>query len=429
MSRLQKILKMPIRTISIWFRKLLYNKKFTIPLAIIVAFGVWLIITTQENPIRQRTLSGISVSIATEDTVIEQLGLDIVSGGYGQTVDVVVKGPNYIVNSLTSADILVQPVLLQVTSPGTYDLELTAIRNSSVSGYSIVRVNPSKITVNFDYVDTKTFTVIPMAEGVSAEGGLVAEAAVVLDNESKTISVKGVRSDVEKVASVVAKASVSEVIGKTTSYDAEIILYDANGNMLDNSKYTLSADKIKIAVPVSRKKVVKLQPTFENQPAAFKDNPLAYTLSVNEVTVIGPKETVDNLEAIELSPIDFNKLTSQTNEFETTVRLPDGVQLVDNVDTVNVQISLRGYDDKLIRVSQFSFINPDNVVVHGEAIQNVRIYASRATLRNVNSSNVYAEVDITGMRSGEYNMKVTIKCADYDDVWQVGEYTASVTIS
>lgn len=428
MSRFQKLMKMPIRTISVWFRKLLYNKKFTIPLAIIVAFGIWLLITTQQNPIRERTLSGISVSITTEDTVIEQLGMDVVSG-YGQTVDVVVKGPNYIVNSLTPADLLVQPDLLQVSSPGTYELELTAIRNSSVSGYSIVKVNPAKISVNFDYVDTRMFTVIPMAEGVSATEGLVAEVPVISDSESKTISIKGVRSDVDKITSVVAKAVVNETIDKTTSYDADIVLYDAFGNVLDNSKYTLSSDKVKVAVPISRKKTVKLVPTFENEPGDFKANPIAHTLSVKEVTIIGPKEKVDNIEVIGLSPINFNEITDKTNTFDTTLQLPDGVQLVDPIDTVSVKISFKNYDDKLIRVTQFSFINPENLVVEAEAIENVRIYASKANLRKLNATNVYAEVDITGMRSGEYNIKVAIKCYGYEDVWQVGEYTATVKIS
>lgn len=427
-SRLEKIMKTPIRKISVWFRKLLYNKKFTIPLAVIVAIGFWLVITVQENPVRERTLSGISVSIATEDTVIEELGLDIVSGGYGQTVDVVVKGPSYIVNSLTTADVLVQPVLLQVSAPGTYDLELSAIRNSSVSGYSIVKVNPAKITVNFDYVETKTFTVTASAEGVAAEAGLVAEAAVVADSESKMISIKGVRSDIEKIASVVAKASVNTVIGQTTSYDADIVLYDADGNVLDDTKYTLSADKVKIAVPISRRKTVKLIPTFENEPEGFKATPISYTLDQQEITIIGPKETVDNLEVIGLSPIDFREITETTTSFDTTIQLPDGIKLVDSKDTVNVNISLRGYDDKLVRVSQFIYNNPDNVVVEGAAIQNVRIYAPKSVLKKISEKNLYAEVDVSGKQSGEYTINVTVKCDEYDTVWQVGEYTAAITI-
>lgn len=427
-NRMQKIKKTPIRKINIWFRQLLYNKKFTIPLAILVAFIFWLVITVQENPIRERTLSGISVSIATEDTVIEELGLDIISGGYGQTVDVVVKGPNYIVNSLTAADLLVQPIMLQVSAPGTYDLELSAIRNSSVSGYSIVKVNPAKISVSFDYVETKTFNVTASAGSVAAAEGLVAETAVVVDSESKTINIKGVRSDVDKIASVVATTNVSAVIDKTTNYDADIMLYDIDGNQLDNAKYTLSFDKVKIAVPISRKKTVKLVPTFENEPDAFKVNPISYTLDVKEVTIIGPAETVDHLEMIGLSPINFNEISKNSTSFNTTVVLPDGIKMVDNIESVNVQISLRGYDSTNLRVTQFVFVNPDNVVVYGNAINNIEVYAPRAVLKKLNESNMYAEVDITGMQAGAYNLNVTIKCSEYDNIWIVGQYAAEVTI-
>lgn len=412
-------------------RKLLFNKKFTIPFSIILAIVFWLIITVNQNPIREKTISGIKVSVSANDTALEELGLDVVDGG-DCTVDVVVSGPNYIVNSLSSDDILVSPVLTDVTKAGTCDIPLVAAANSSAKGYTIVSVNPSKISVKFDYVDTKTFDVSASAEGIVATDGLVAETAVVTDSENKTITIKGARTDIDKIASVVAVAKFEKKkkLGKTGTFDADIKLFDEDGNELDVSKYTLSFDNIKITVPISRKKTVKVVPAFKNMPEYFKDNPLPYTLDVKSVTIIGPADTVDELESVSLSEIDFNTVSTQQNTFGVNIVLPDGVKIVDNVETVTVKFSLSGYKEKVFKVSEFSFINKESgTTASGRSIANVRICAPSSVIRTINESNLYAEVDLTGKKAGEYSVPVVIRSKASGNLWQVGEYTATVVVS
>ena len=72
-------------------RKLLYNRKFTIPFSIFIAFVFWLIITTNQNPIRQQTFSDVPITINLENTVAGENGMDIVSDISNQKFSVTVS--------------------------------------------------------------------------------------------------------------------------------------------------------------------------------------------------------------------------------------------------------------------------------------------------------------------------------------------------
>ena len=58
---------------------LLYNKKFTVVLSVILAFSLWLGISMTENPVRQQTFTDLGAVVTLEGTAAADLGLGIVS--------------------------------------------------------------------------------------------------------------------------------------------------------------------------------------------------------------------------------------------------------------------------------------------------------------------------------------------------------------
>ena len=84
--------------------QLLYNKKFTVVLSVVLAFALWLGISMTENPIRQQTFSDLSALVTLDGTAAADLGLGIVSDVASQRFSVTISGPNYIVSSLKAED-------------------------------------------------------------------------------------------------------------------------------------------------------------------------------------------------------------------------------------------------------------------------------------------------------------------------------------
>ena len=140
-------------------KKLLYNKRFTIPLSLITAFVFWLVIMISQNPDIDRTFTDVPVNINLENTFVSENGMEIIGDISSQKFTVTIKGPRYVVSSLQSGDFYVYASAATINAPGEYQLEVSGGKNTAVSDYEFISISPSTVNVNVDYVDTKEFTV------------------------------------------------------------------------------------------------------------------------------------------------------------------------------------------------------------------------------------------------------------------------------
>lgn len=418
-------------------RKLLYIKKFTIPFSILLALILWLIITVTGSPNSENTITGLAISIPTENSLVSELGLDVIDNVERFSASVTVKGPAYVVGSISEKDISVMASVSNVTNAGTYELELRAVKQSgSLSGeFEIASVSPSVITVTFDYIDTKNFTVTPIAIGASAVDGLVAESPIVSDSNYATLKFKGPRTDMEKIDKVTATAEVNNVLSKTQSFNAKLQIFDKNGGELNLKDFTITtadgneAPNIKISVPISKVKTVPLIAEFDNLPGVYAQG-IHTTLSETSIDIIGPAETVDSINEIKLGKIDFDQVSNSKATFEVAPVLPDGIKSVDHIEKVSV--TLNNIDSFTTRTFT---VNTGEVkgsvsgsAVLSRSIKNVKICGPRAVLGKLTDKDFYAEIDGTGQSAGEHTVTARIKCKSTNTVWQVGTYEATITV-
>lgn len=409
-----------------FFKKLFSNNKFVLIFSLVTAFVFWMGITIVENPERDTTFSNITISVVTDGTAAGELGLDLISIS-SPTATVKVSGPSYVLASLEATDISVALPLADVTEAGKYDIALNAA--SATGGVNIVGITPAKVTAVFDYTDTKQFDVEVEAIGAVAVSGLVADTPTVSNNADATVAITGPRSELSKIARVVAVAKVNETLSATESFSAALHLYDADGNELDSGVYSIPTEEVKITVPILKQKVLPLKVTFANKPDYYTKNDVPYNVSATRVTVLGPATTVDELDAISLAPIDFDSITSSNNKFDVAPTLPNGVKLAENVEVVTVTVNTNGFQESIFTVNNFEFKNIANGLVStATSIKNVKICGPRSTLRKLKASDLYAVADLSGKTAGEYTVAVRVYSKAYDNIWQVGTYNVVVTI-
>ena len=152
------------------------------------------------NPERNQTFNNMKVAISLEGTVVQEMGLGIVSDFASQNFSITVNGPNYIVSSLRPEDLILTASVTNVNAAGKYTLDVVGSSNSKKTGYNIVAIEPSTIEVSFDYIDTKEFTIIPQLVGVSAVEGLVAETPLLAENNIETIYLISGKIDKNEIA-------------------------------------------------------------------------------------------------------------------------------------------------------------------------------------------------------------------------------------
>lgn len=411
-------------------KSLLYNKRFTMPFSILVAFVLWLIIMINQNPVRQLTYNDISANVSLENTVVGEMGLGIINDVSSQKFSVTLSGPNYIVSSLKPEDFILNAVVTDVNAAGTYTLDIVGARNSSKSGYTFANITPSSIEVTFDFIDTKEYTVVPKLVGVGAAEGLVAETPIINGIENGMITIKGPRSVMDKIDSVVAYAEVNKTLDSTQTYDADILVYDADGKALDMKNLVLDNPTVKVSVPISKKVSLPVTAAFNNLPSGLKAKNIKYTIDHSKVTVVGPPEVIGKMKNVTLSPIDFTAVSSKTNKFEVSLLLPDGVKLLDNIEAFKVTIDTSDYTEKTLTVSDIKFSGLASSVKAnaGETIRNVKICGPKDVIKKIKASDLYATIDLTDKTAGEYTVDAKIASSKYGNVWQVGTYSVAVTI-
>lgn len=423
---------------------LLNNNNFLILISLIAAIIFWLVLTVNESD-SQNTISGIDVSIPIENTVVGDMGLDVIGNKEGYKASVTVKGPAYVVGALTSDDIAVTASISNVTTAGNYQLELRATKQAGNvnNEFEIASISPSNIVVSFDFIDTKVFTVNAQAIGASAVEGLVAENPVVSDSNSAALTFKGSRSNIEKIAKVVAVAEVNEVLDKTKSYTAFLKAYDSEEKELSLANYTittadgLTVEGVEISVPISKTKTVPVKAQFVNAPKAYQNKAIPHVLSETKLDIIGPPETIESITEISLGEIDFDQISEDNQVFKVPVVLPEGVKSTDNIETVTVTIN--GLDNFVVRTFTVSNLKAsfENGVSNessvssaslSRSIKNVKIYGPKSVLDKLTSDDLYAYINIGGLKAGEHTVSARIKSSTSDEIWQVGTYTATINV-
>ncbi len=415
---------------SFSLRKLLYNKRFTIPFSLLMAFVLWLTITINQKPIIDRTFTDISVNVNLEGTKAAENEMSIIGDISEQRFTVVVRGPNYVVGSLTSSDISLYASAGVVDAPGDYSLEVAASSSTNNSEYEILSISPPTVNINFDYIETKAFTLSAIAEGATASEGLIAENGVVSGTESDTVTIKGPRTVINKIESAIAVASVNKTLSASETFDADVVLYDEEGKVIDQSNLTLSFSKVKVTVPISKKKTVPVSVEFSNLPAGFNKDSLKTRLDHPTVTIIGTPETIDKTTKVTLTPIDITTVSLGAGSFNVSPKLPDGVRLLDSIDHFTVTVDTSGYVERTVTVSTIKKVGLSvGLSASGDKrIVNVKIFGPRAVVNKIDTSKIYAQIDLTDKKTGEHTVDAMINFEGYNNVWQVGNYKTTITV-
>lgn len=415
---------------SFSFKKLLYSRKFTVPFSIFLSFVLWMAISVESKPVIQRTFSDMTVTINMENTIAAENKMSIVGDISKQRFTVLVMGQNHIVTALAPEEINLYASAASVDAPGEYDLNVSVTDATAAADYDIVSITPKTVKVTFDYIETREFTVSALAEGATASEGLIAEAAVVSGIESNTISITGPRTVLNSIETVRAVTSVNKTLSQSETFDASIVLLDESKKTISDENLQLSTKQVKITVPISKKKTVPVKVDFSNTPKNFNKNSIKTTVDHSEVTIIGTPETVDKINEVTLSPIDITTLTTGSKSFEVSAKLPEGVRLLDSIESFEVTVNLYGYREKTVNVSTIKFTGLSQGLSANatESIKNVKICGPSSVIRNINSDKVYAEISLSDKKAGAHVVNAVISFEGYENVWAIGTYETSVTI-
>lgn len=411
------------------FKRLIYNDRVLMVLSVFLGIIVWVIIAWIVEPTFSMRVNGIPVTY--DKTSLDKLGLSVVSG-QNETVGIEVTGNRATVGELTPDNFIAKASLVGVDTPGTYTLEVQVSKKLQNTDYDIQQPQtPILVAAKFDrYISKKISLGVDLSK-LTVPDGYIMEAYYITPGE---VTVSGPEAEVSRVTRCMVEPELPETLNKTDIEKGPIVLYDASGKRIELGNMKLDKETADVTIPVLKKKVLPLKLEFTNVPDGFPISDVDYTLSVNQIEIAGPAETVDTRSNINVGYISLKSIEPEyVNVFD--IELPEAFVNIQNVTQVKVSIASTGYEERKfnIKSTNIHFVNePENYTVKLETrgISNIKLVGPPDILDKITANDIVGEIDLSDsdLSTGSHKVPVQIFVPSRGTVWAFGDYSAVITV-
>ena len=284
-----------------------YKLTTNLPLKIIAfvfAAFLWLIVANVANPVTKSTYTNIKVTIANDDVITQ--GGEVYTVLDDQNVNVVVYAKRSVIQQIKSDDIVATADIKEMDSrTGLIPISVSIPKYSG--SYQSAESVPRNIQIKTEPTGKNVFTLTVSTTGTQRDGYQIGEMKV---NPEK-ITITGAESTVKSIDKAVAKINV-DGISKDEELTAELVLYDASGNVINQGQLSnnLGEDGITVDVTVMRIKTVPLKFEASGTPAEALSQIESINIPASELSIDGATEKIEKA-------------------FDITDYLPEGVELIE----------------------------------------------------------------------------------------------------
>lgn len=400
-------------------------------IAFIFAVFLWFIVVNFDNPVGSSTFRDIPVQILNEDIITSAGEVYQVEGD--KTVTVVVYATREVRQKLTSDNIVATADIKQIDSTGRLvpiEVTINGFSGESVTAEAI----PRNLTIQREKSGKKVMSLTVDTEGVKlADGYILGDASV----EPDQVTITGAESVLEQVDRAVAQVDEVEGVSQDSVLPASLVLYDANGNELNQTQMSnnLGEEGLSVSVEVMKVKGIPVVFDVEGSPAeGYK-----YTGCVStpeSVQVCGKSEDIDKISEIDVpaSVVDISGASEPIEmSVDITPYLPEGVELVDE-NSGNVKVTVKIEQEGALSVDfMVSSIRINNlaenlqVSYEPDAEITFRFTGDEDLLDTLDISNAVS-VDLSDYdRPGTYDIPVKVNLPE--GISQDGQVTVQLTLA
>lgn len=323
----------------------LLNKDMTIRiLSIMLAILLWVYVITEQNP---EITKDITIPVRLINTAfLEKSNMVLVNDVNNFKLILKVKGKNNVLDKLNETNV-----------DAVADLE-----GHRLSGENYVKININGIPqgVNIQWKSAESLKVIleqkisvqksvqanimgNPSQGLAAMTPMIAPNDVVITGaESQINKIKGVRVDVD-IANV--NAEVKKIL--------PVRVLDENGKDIQN--IIVEPSNVEVSIPIENIKRVSLQADISGQPAAgYMVNNIS--VQPGELLITGKKQALEGINILKTEKIDITDGTEDISK-EVKLVMPDGVELVNAGEKVNIFVDIEKITTSEITVDSFEYVN------------------------------------------------------------------------
>ena len=379
-------------------------------LAVLFSIILWIVVVNIDDP-NQSKLYTTSVSLENK-SYITSMGkwADYLDGK--NTVSFYVNAKRSIHNNLSNSNFTATADAQKIEYnelTGTYRVPVTVTCNRNSSNISITT---KELYLDLELEDSasKQFPIKTNTTGKVASGCALGDVEI---TDANVMKVSGPASVVNQIDTVVATINVD---GMSTDITDRVtpVFYDAEENVVDTTKLTLSVSTINISAQILNTKDVEMEFLTTGTPAeGYEQGEITYTPQT--VRIKGEAAVLNTINKITI-PEEVLDLTDATSDIEKTVDistyLPSGTSLVINSDAkVDVTVQIEQVKTKTFMVPvenlQVIGLGSDEKIKYEEDQIALIVTARESLMDTLDEKTITGSIDVTDMNAGSHNVVIT----------------------
>ncbi len=330
-------------------------------ISLVIAFLLWLIVVSIDNPVMFLTYSGIPVTVENAQ-LMEENGKAFQIAENNKTVSIVVRAERSVLNQL-SRDNFLASINMAYLDGNLVPLELKATRYAD--RIRSITSRTQNIRVEVEDLVQKQIPVKAVTTGEPAEGFRIGSVKAA----SNVVRMSGP----ESIVNSIVRAEVSVVVtGMSSNIRANepIVFYDENDDPVDTSELELSIERTIVTVEIWGTKEIPVVVDYTGAPAEGYATNGKVKSSLDTIVVTGEEQALASLEEVDI-PASRVDITGATDTVEETINLtpylPDGVYVIDEEEqsTVTVSVGVEQLQTTVVNIptANITFENvPDGMI-------------------------------------------------------------------
>lgn len=370
--------------------------------SIIAAFVFWLMIINVTDPTTSKTFYDIPVKVLNENVIISSNQVYEIEDG--DTVNVTVKGKRSFVETLEESDFTATADLTELSKVNAVSINVTLNKesNSSVE----VDWDNAVLKVTLEKRVTQKFKVEVEHQGELSENYVLGEMVA----KPNIVEVSCGESKFKKIDHVGVMVTLN---GQSEDFEAEYspVLYDSDGEALDDSNVTFSNHTIRVSTEVRGTKEVPIFVTTTGTPAN------GYRLVQTDykpetVRVSGTASALAKFETIKIQ-VDVEGVKK---DVEKNLSLLDyigaGIQLEEDISTISIRCEIEKDGERTFSLTPTDVAVknlPANCTMDFSPSMDqytVNVMGEESLLSNLKLADLGAYVDLNGLTDGEHTLEV-----------------------
>lgn len=403
------------------------SKSWSVVLAFLIAFGMWLYVINFISPGSEETYYNIPVVFEGE-TALKERELMITSCDYSNAT-LRISGNRSDLNKLNSSNITLKVDLSKIYDPGEHYQSYSISYPGDVNGgaFSVQSRKPSYIRIVVEEIQREMIPVRIAFTGSTSEW-------FIADTENPVLSQSSI--SVEGPASVVSQIDHAQIIVDLTDRTESVsesyryTLCDAEGNPVDVALVKTDVPDVHMALKIQRYKELELRVKTTYGGGAYAEN-TEITIEPATIRVAGSDALLEKLDEIVLGSVDLSAI-EENSEQSFEIMLPEGVSNLTGITTAKVEIKFKDLKIKEFTVNRIQAINVPEGMEYElmNQVIRVRLRGRTGLIEAINPDDILITVDFAGKELGTYTIKadIRVKGDRFATVGAVGTYSVSVTL-